>query len=504
MIQRAQFLVLAILSLSLSCYSQGWEKLIGGPNGQYAYDVIQTPDGGYLVCGKSFDFSAGSSDIYLVKTDATGTVQWSKTYGTSGIEEAHSVVTTADGGYMVTATSNGYATLMKVDATGGFMWAKYSSALSSSGNSGVPLASNYGVAGLSPSGIGLSKFSSSGDVLSQQEIEFSALSPTYVRGTTTSFGGGIVITGFTGPSFQTDIFIVESIFSSNCSFAHILESPDNEYVQAIQRTSDIGFVLAGSTESYGAGGLDAYLVKLDGGGNVMWAKTIGGTGDDEARSVIQTNDGGYMVAAHIADFGSTLIKTDAAGNVQWSSSYRSEYCSFNKVIATNDGGYLAVGTATEVGGTYGRFFMVKVDANGNSGCVQTVPPFTVGTATPGLEDTPSTLVTPYSPFNYTRSMQLNAGGTVSDLCIVHAEEQITERTFAIYPNPSSEELFIRLPENSPSVTVRIYDLMGKEVMPSRYCDQNSNRISIADLVAGHYFVSITSVDGNEDFMFQKQ
>ena len=121
-----------------------WSRTYGGPGNEWFYHILQTPDGGYLAAGYSDGFGLGVIDtirnIYLVKTDSSGNLQWSKTYGTStGNQEAfgHCLQPTADGGYIVAGQAGGYfpccgnvqsdsgIVLMKIDASGNMKWAKY-------------------------------------------------------------------------------------------------------------------------------------------------------------------------------------------------------------------------------------------------------------------------------------------------------------------------------------------------------------------------------------------
>ncbi|MEA1868868.1 MAG: hypothetical protein U9N09_01755, partial [Euryarchaeota archaeon] len=71
---------------------------------------------------------------------------------------------------------------------------------------------------------------------------------------------------------------------------------DCDYAQSVQQTADGGYILAGYTTSYGAGSSDMWLVKVDVGGNEQWNKTFGGTGEEQAKSIQQTSDGGYVLA----------------------------------------------------------------------------------------------------------------------------------------------------------------------------------------------------------------
>jgi hypothetical protein len=97
---------------------------------------------------------------------------------------------------------------------------------------------------------------------------------------------------------------------------------DWDVAWSIIRSSDGGYVVAGYTGSFGAGGSDIYVVKLDSGGNVQWTKTIGGSSQDVALSIIQSSDGGYVVAGGTGSFGVRgdiyVVKMDANGNVCFS------------------------------------------------------------------------------------------------------------------------------------------------------------------------------------------
>lgn len=115
----------------------------------------------------------------------------------------------------------------------------------------------------------------------------------------------------------------------------------DDMAKSVIQSSDDCYVLAGQTKSYGAGGFDMYLLKVDSDGNVLWNMTYGGSRDDGANCVVQTTDGGFLLAGYtlsgVQSQSTWLVKTDASGRMQWS---RVEFgLEANSIVRTSDGGY---------------------------------------------------------------------------------------------------------------------------------------------------------------------
>jgi|GEM_PF-787489 len=146
----------------------------------------------------------------------------------------------------------------------------------------------------------------------------------------------------------------------------------NDYSVGIISTPDGGYLVIGNTNSFGAGGLDGYVTKLDNQGAVQWSKTYGGAGDDEFSKVRQTSDGGYILGGFTTSFGDPagdawLLKINAAGNVLWSKKY-GDGNPFGErlfdLIQTADGGYAFCGDHKYTPGVVDAM-LVRVDATGN-------------------------------------------------------------------------------------------------------------------------------------------
>ncbi len=155
----------------------------------------------------------------------------------------------------------------------------------------------------------------------------------------------------------------------------------DDRANSVQNTSDGGCIIAGTTSSYGAGGSDAWLIKVDSSGNQTWNKTFGGTLDDGVNSVDQTSDGGYIIAGATASYGAGgtdlygnaysdvyLIKTDSSGNQQWNKTFGGlNYDHAFSVQQTSDGGYIIVGdtNSSYPDSSYSPGWLIKVDSDGN-------------------------------------------------------------------------------------------------------------------------------------------
>jgi hypothetical protein len=206
------------------------------------------------------------------------------------------------------------------------------------------------------------------------------------------------------------------------TFAKTIGGSNLDGALSIIQSSDGGYAVAGYTESFGAGDADFYVVKLDSSGNVIWTKTIGGSNyEDFAWSIIQSSDGGYAVVGETYSFGVGgsdfyVVKLDSSGNVQWTktiggSSWDDSY----SIIQSSDGGYAVAGDTLSFGAGGEDFYVVKMDANGNVCFSQNITNYSVSSNV-GSFSSPSPVSSTQFPTVSTVYPTISSGGSVSDVC----------------------------------------------------------------------------------------
>lgn len=252
-----------------------WENTYGGSGNDRAMCIIQTTDGGYAFCGYTSSSGAGQNDMWLVKTDSNGNVEWDKTFGGSYQDHGQRVIQTSDGGYALTgATQNTGGDwdilIIKTDASGSIVWE------SSPGDSG----------------------------------------DDYAWAIVETLDGGYLVTGRTTSSGAggDDLWIVKTDNTCAVEWDVTFGGTGNEYGRSITAFPDTTYVISGWTSSWGSGGNDALLIKVNSVGSLIWDLFIGSTGDEVSQEAMSTSDGGFALFGYTDSWGSGirdywLIKT---------------------------------------------------------------------------------------------------------------------------------------------------------------------------------------------------
>ena len=360
-----------IFNFSFSQPAIQWEKSFGGSGNDFARFQQQTNDGGFILVGYSNSTDGdvtnnhGGFDVWVMKIDSLGNLLWQKSIGGTGLEVGNNIAQTNDHGYVISGYSSsndtnitgnhgGYDVLViKLDSAGNEKWKKVYGGSNNDGNieSGILPVNDGGFM------IATNSFSDDGDV--------------------------------SGNHGGNDWWIFKIDSAGNLKWQKCLGGSGSEDSHTIIATSDSGFIIAGHTGSSDGdvgptkGMEDEWIVKIDSAGNIKWSKTFGGSSDDAAFYLTQTNDRGYAITGFTnstdgdvngnhGGFDSWLIKLDSAGNMKWQKTFGGSSGDYGIRIfpSAGDNGFALAGysnsTDGDVTGNHGGFdyWILKTDSLG--------------------------------------------------------------------------------------------------------------------------------------------
>ena len=186
-------------------------------------------------------------------------------------------------------------------------------------------------------------------------------------------GGNIIACGFTESygAGGNDIYLVKTNAAGNMVWNKSLGALSDDNMYAMLMTSEGKLLITGSTLSAGAGINDALAVMIDTNGNVLWSKTYGSTDVDEAYSAIETPEGNFLISGSTAfgagNYDAWLLKIDPAGNLLWNKTYggAAGLEDGNVIISAPGGNYLVAGKTGSFGAGNDDHFLFNVDPAGN-------------------------------------------------------------------------------------------------------------------------------------------
>ena len=342
-----------------------WSKYFGGSSTDAANSVIQTSDGGFAAAGYTYSGTGNGDGVgYLVKTDASGNLQWSKTYGGPQQSWIYSVIQTSDGGYALAGfnSNNGAGNralwLVKTDASGTQLWSHQY---------------NYG----------------------------------YGYCVIQTSDGGYILAGMTTGGAYLNGVIVKINANGVAQWNQTYGGAGTYYLYSIAQTSDGGYIACGSYAPVTGGADQAWLLKISSTGSTQWSKTFPNVGSFDAYTVIPQASNGYTLIGlayniNTYSYNAIILNTDSSGNQQWNQTYSAITSGKAQGVQTSDGGYALVGNSAS-GGT-----IVKTDANGNL-------EWTTSTKGPGSETLLSIAQT--TSGGYIVAGQGNGGSVIYDLAV---------------------------------------------------------------------------------------
>lgn len=372
-----------------------WNKTYGGSNIDIGYSVKQTSDNGYIIAGYTRSYGASGHNVWLIKTDAQGTMQWNKTFGGSSDDEAQCVAQTTDGGYIITGFTKSLGAggkdlwLIKTDASGNEVWDKFWGGTSDDAGTCVLQTTDGGyiISGYTSSyGAGsvdawLIKTNASGNQVWAKTLGgMSSDGAWWVLPTS----DGYALTGWTY-SYSGDpigdAWLVKTDLNGNQLWYVTYGGNDVDRGYCLDHTTDGGYIITGYTASMGAGLDDMLLIKTYANGTQQWLKTFGGTGRDYGNAVVQTTTGGYIIAGYTLSYGAGsedvwVVKTDAAGNQEWSQTFGGTYSDEGwSIQQTSDWSFIVAGFTLSHGAGVHDVWLIKIAGD-------TVPPLEVDAGGP--------------------------------------------------------------------------------------------------------------------------
>lgn len=257
---------------------------------------------------------------------------WIRSYGGSSVDQGSAAKPTPDGGYIITGQTKSFSTgdydiyVAKLYAAGGIQWQQ-----------------TYGG--------------------SMEEWPWSVITTTdggyLVHGYSYSFGAG-----------DADWWILKLGSAGDIQWQRAFGGSGFDHAREVKQTTDGGYIVAGSTTSFGSGDQDAWIMKLSSSGNIQWQKAYGNTVGDVAYSIAETPDGGYITAGFNGITASTrnawVAKLDSSGSIQWERQYGSVANQYAQQIQpTSDGGYIVGLEDINTSTGHTEFVALKLDSNGN-------------------------------------------------------------------------------------------------------------------------------------------
>ncbi|MCL0099053.1 hypothetical protein M1O16_04375 [Dehalococcoidia bacterium] len=305
-----------------------WDRTFGGADLEMAYSLQQTRDGGFSIAGSGGAGGVEYLDVWLVKTDQEGDKEWSRTFGGAGRDTARSVQQTADGGFIIAGETRSFGAgkgdvwLIKTDEEGNKEWNR-----------------TFGGAGRDAA----------------WSVQQTADGGFIIAGETRSFDAG-----------KDDVWLIKTDEEGNKEWSRTFGGKHRDGASSVKQTTDGGFIIAGWTRSFGAGQKDFWLIRTDQDGNKEWSRTFGGRYCEGASSVKQTTDGGFIIAGDTKSFGAGgsdfwLVKTDEEGNKEWAKTFGGTDLDLaHSVEQTACGGFIIAGSTNSFGAGGSDFWLIKL------------------------------------------------------------------------------------------------------------------------------------------------
>lgn len=475
-----------------------WNKSYGGSHHDYGKCIRQTADGGYIMVGHALSVNGNifgkkeGDNLWIVKLEANGTINWQISLPES--DNDYDILQTKDGGYVFVGDSflndeilpgetekRGWdVRILKLDANGNTTWLKHY------GGSGIDIGQSI-----------------------QQTIDGGYIISCH----TTSVNCDVQ-----GSHGGTELWILKLDPQGNLDWQKTLGGTSWDTSKCIRQTADGGYVVGGISKSANGdvsenkGNYDFWIVKLTDEGNISWERSFGGSEWDELKSIIQTSDGEYIavglthssdgdIVGHHGSSDYLVVKLDGDGNVLWHKALGgTRYEAAHDIFQTGEKEIVVVGEASSSDGDVSKlgnekdFWFVKLDNAGN--LLDQTYYAGKGFSKIGSIDRTNDGGYIVATSLFDENMPDNHGW--SDVWIVKMNGDFTtevidqkKKSIRLYPNPTND--FVHLDYSGRDLKrISMFDITGKTV-ESHF--NNSNRtFDLSRLPDGIYVIQFTIKD----------
>jgi hypothetical protein len=453
-----EIIILNLIPLFIHCQIT-FEKTYGGAGNESAYSILQTDDNGYILCGETSSFGLGLSDIYVVKIDEYGNIEWTKTYGGPDQESGNCINKTNDGGFIicgVTApflSASSIAYLLKINSVGDTLWTR-----SYMGNS----------------------FSIASQVIQTDD-------------------NGYMICGSTqsGYLMESDVFIFKVNELGELIWSKTYGGDDYDRAISLAKTNDGGFIFCGATKSFvniNNGGNDIYIIKTDANGDSIWTKVYGGSFYDVGYTILRKEDDSYYVGGitssteHGKEY--ILLNLNSAGDTIWTKTFGDDdnnYC--RNIALTNDNCIVGCGWSINFPSSDYKLDLFKCDIYGNLLWIKQYGGIIHDQGFASFQTNDNGFVIAGRTDSFGAGMndmyliKTDADGILTSM----DESQEESDLINISPNPATSLITIQINEGIPLEEAIIYNHLGQKVLVKKPVN---NTVDISKLKPGIYFIEV--------------
>ena len=480
-----------------------WQKTFGGGDFDEPSSIQQTNDGGFIVTGRTASNdgdilgSHGVWDIWTIKLDALGFIEWYKVLGGSEYDLSFDIQQTQDEGYIIVGFTQSVNGDISNNHGGGDVW--------------IVKLSNLGDTQWEKT-LGGSEWDEAAAIALTNDEGY------IIAAQTKSVDGDV--TGKQGDDF--DYWIVKLSSTGSIQWQKTYGGSDVDTPNSIKQTTDGGYIISGETKSTDGdvsgnnGNVDFWALKLDSLGQIEWQNALGGTGLDVGTNLFEVSDGyigcGYVgshnsgdVTGHHAFFDYWIVKLNQSGELQWQKTLGGSDADwlFASCTTSDDGLVVAGPTRSSDGDVQGYFggqdvWVLKLNSEGEV-IWQKILGGSKGESCASIKQTADNGFI-LACDTWSNNNGISGVHGYNDFWIVKLAPESTPVTEAptiaqleIYPNPAQTTITLQTAAHEPNLLITITDMLGRTIQ--RQPIQNGKTVDVSTLATGMYIITATASSG---------